>query len=108
MMATPYDDGHDRMGEDSASRFGYSLFNEPMTRQPMTVPGEHRSEIRHDFGLTRRRHQAFIDLAEVACELIEPVSVVAEQICFDEDVGNRSCAIASQPRPFEQGGREHG
>src|SRR5581483_8411525 len=77
--------------------------NQPWAGQPLAVPGDSGGKIREDPRFAGARHPAAFDFVEVRREQREAVRVVAEQVSFDEHLGDVPRLRRLESGPEQQG-----
>jgi hypothetical protein len=93
MMAPTDRDRDDRMGEHSAARLGNGLLHEPVSRETTAVPRQRAAEIGDHTRIARRSQASVFDLLEISSQLIESMSIVSQQVGFNEHFRDRTSAI---------------
>jgi hypothetical protein len=88
-MAASDDDGAGAERAGAIARQGDGLEREPLAWQPPAIPRHRGRSIRDDDRLAGDRHLLLLDFAQVERQQLQPVRGVAEQIAFDQDVGDR-------------------
>ena len=73
----------------TAAGFADGLDREPGAGQAAAIPEQGRGAVGDDRDIAAGLQDALVDLAQVGAEQGEAVGVVAEEIAFDEDAGDR-------------------
>ena len=96
-MAAAYGHGAAAVNFCLLDRDLHGAQHQPGTRQTLSVPGEHGAMIGQRDRLTLEFHLTRFDVLQIGGEQLQAVGVVAEQVGFDQDVGDVMGAILRHP-----------
>ena len=76
--------------------------HQPGAGQAPSVPGEHGAVIGQRERPAFERHLARLDMLQIGSQELQPMGVVAEQVGFDQDIGDVVGFVPWHPRRDEQ------